>query len=112
VYGLVYPPNAIAAVISTTWLVIDLGLVYVTLKFGAGEWHHAPLVARNLPAILSIECLALLVLHLSFVRLFDDDDILPSCFWSAYSCQISLGWSALAQLVSRGHTRGHSIVIW
>lgn len=112
IYGLVCPPSAAPTMIATTWMVIDLGLVYATLKFGVGEWHHLPLVARHLPAILSVGCLVFLMVHWSFARLFDDDDRLIPCFWSAFACQALLSWLSLAQLISRGHTRGHSMTIW
>jgi paspaline synthase len=114
IYGLMPPTASTAAptVIATTWMVLDLGLVYTTLKFGAGEWHHSPLVARHLPAILSVVCLVFLVVHWSFARLFDDDHRLIPCFWSAFACQALLSWLGLAQLISRGHTRGHSMTIW
>jgi paspaline synthase len=99
-------------VIAMIWMVLDLGLVYATLKFGAGEWHHSPLVARHLPAIVSVGCLVFLVVNWSFARLFDDDHRLIACFWSAFALQAVLSWLALAQLISRGHTRGHSMTIW
>lgn len=97
--------------ISTIWMVLDLGLVYATLKFGPREWQQAPLVARNLSAILSIGCLIMLVINWCFSRLFDDDRLTP-CFWSAFGMQVIVSWAAIAQLISRGHTRGHSMMIW
>ncbi|THV49637.1 hypothetical protein BGAL_0186g00260 [Botrytis galanthina] len=43
----------------------------------------------------------------TFAELFTA--LTQASFWSGYACQVIVSWSAIAQLVSRESTRGHSI---
>jgi len=110
IYGVFYPPGLAETIAFLPWVFIDLVLGYATVKFGPREWAQAPLVARNLPVIIAIGSTVMLAAHWTFVMLFDDASI--ACFWAGYACQVIVSWSSLAQLVSRGSTRGHSMKIW
>ena len=92
------------------YFLIDLGLIHVTLKYGPREWGNALLVKRNLPLIVFLGSAMMLAAHWSFVEMFND--FTQASFWSGYACQIIVSWSAIAQLVSRGNTRGHTMGIW
>jgi len=92
------------------YFLIDLGIVYTTVKFGAREWQHSPLVGQNLVMIITIGSAMMLAAHWTFVELFTD--FTEASFWSGYACQILVSWSAIAHLFVRGSTRGHTMTIW
>ena len=110
IYSVVYPLGLAETILFLPWVLIDLVLVYTTVKFGRNEWKQAPLVAQNLQAIIAVGCAMMLAAHGLFVQLFDDVGV--ACFWAAHACQVVVSWFSLSQLVSRGSTRGHSIGIW
>ncbi|KAM0139522.1 hypothetical protein ACHAO1_002893 [Botrytis cinerea] len=92
------------------YFLIDLLLVNATIKFGPREWRHAPIVQKNLGMIVLVGSLMMLGAQWTFAELFTD--FTQASFWSGYTCQVIVSWSAIAQLVSRESTRGHSIAIW
>ncbi|KAF2108457.1 hypothetical protein BDV96DRAFT_652709 [Lophiotrema nucula] len=110
VYGIFYPPGVAEFVTFLPYFLVDLGLVYTTVKFGPCEWKHSPVVQRNIPLIMLIGITALTAAQWSFAILFTD--IHQASFWSGFACQIIVSWSALSQLISRSSTRGHSLPIW
>lgn len=92
------------------YFLVDLGLVYTTIKFGPHEWKHSPIVQKNLGLIMLIGSGMLTWAQWSFAVLFTD--IHQASFWSGFGCQIIVSWSALSQLISRASTRGHTMGIW
>ncbi|KAF2462741.1 uncharacterized protein BDR25DRAFT_386151 [Lindgomyces ingoldianus] len=110
VYGFFYPPGVAEFVTFAPYFLVDLGLVYTTLKFGANEWKQSAIVQKNLPLIVFIGSAALTAAHWCFAVLFTD--IHQASFWSGYACQIIVSWAAIAQIVSRASTRGHTLAIW
>ncbi|KAF1996434.1 hypothetical protein P154DRAFT_537964 [Amniculicola lignicola CBS 123094] len=111
VYGIFYPPGVAEFVTFLPYFLVDLGLVYTTLKFGHNEWKHAPIVANNLPLIMTVGCGMITWMQYSFAVLMSHD-IHQASFWSGFGCQVIVSWAALAQLVSRDSTRGHTLAIW
>lgn len=92
------------------WFLIDLVIVYTTLRFGPEQWKHAPLVAKNIPTILGLGIILSILMHWSFIATCVSPD--EAALWSGFSCQLLLGSSSVAQLMSRNNTSGHSWTIW
>ncbi len=114
------------------WLLLDLGLVYTTVKFGPEEWERTnPWVGRNIGWILllmtTIGCLG----HLTFISWFTAEphrgsgikvgkwwrnqegyDTTELAFWSAAAAQLIDSAGSLAMLVVRGHSGGTGYTIW
>lgn len=109
-YGLIYSPGWAEFVVFFPGFLVDICLVYVTLKFGPREWQQSPLVAANLGIVMTVGTLMTLAAHLAALDLFTD--YTEASFWSAYVCQTTLSWYSIAQLLSRGSTKGHSMAIW
>ena len=111
IYSVFYPPTVADQIVFFPWLIIDMVLVYATIKFGPKDWSHSPLVAQNLGSIIALGSVMMVALHWSFAQVFDGD-FGQAAYWSGYACQAVVSWSAISQLISRGNTRGHSIGIW
>ena len=109
-YGFFYPPSMAETITFTFWVLIDLVLVYATIKFGPLEWKHASLVAQNLGPMILAGSLLMVIMHWAFILSFDEPYV--ACFWAGFACQILLSWASVAQLLSRGSTRGQSMTIW
>ncbi len=110
VYSIFYPPGPAETIAFLPWVFIDLVLVYATVRFGPQDWRNSPLVAGNLAIIITIGLIMMLAAHFTFAQLFQDKSV--ACFWAGYACQVLVSWSAIAQLTSRGNTKGHSLTIW
>lgn len=110
IYGIIHPPGMAEFITFLPYFLIDLLLVNATIKFGPREWRHAPIVQKNLGMIVLVGSLMMLGAQWTFAELFTD--FTQASFWSGYTCQVIVSWSAIAQLVSRESTRGHSIAIW
>jgi paspaline synthase len=110
VYGVINPPGFAEFVTFLPYFLVDLGLVYTTIKFGPYEWAHSPIVKKNLPLIMLVGCGMLTWAQWAIAVLFDD--VHEASFWSGFACQLIGSWAALAQLISRASTRGHTIAIW
>lgn len=107
---MLFSPGWAEFVVFFPGFLVDIYLVYATVKFGPKQWHHAPLVAANLGIVMGVGILMTLGAHLAVLDLFTD--FTEASFWSAYVCQITLSWYSVAQLVSRANTKGHSMGIW
>lgn len=114
----------------TVWMLLDLGLVYVTVKYGKNEWTHAPVVVRNIGKILLVGvlwwCWALWALSSWWLDL--DNPVNPKPgkiykgvngvdstelgFWTALVAQVVLSVSLLVQIIVREHSGGTSYAIW
>ncbi|KAF2245923.1 hypothetical protein BU26DRAFT_488680 [Trematosphaeria pertusa] len=110
VYGLFYPPGVAEFVTFLPYFLVDLGLVYTTIQFGANEWKHAPLVQTNIHWIVLLGTGMLTWAQYSSAILLTD--VHEASFWSGFACQMIVSWTALSQLISRASTRGHSLLIW
>jgi hypothetical protein len=117
-------------IIFTIWALIDVGLVYAAVTYGANEWKHAPAVGRNVGKIfacmLAWWCIALYALSSWWTDV--DDPVNPKAgksyrgiegidtdelgFLTALVAQVALSVMSLAQIVVRGSSRGSSYSIW
>ncbi|KAH6385106.1 hypothetical protein HBI81_236310 [Parastagonospora nodorum] len=112
------------------WMLIDLGLVYAVVQYGANEWRHAPAVGKNIGKIfagmLAWWCIALYSLSIWWlnpadpvnpkdgkaykgIRGIDADEL---GFWTALVDQVVLSVMSLAQIIIRGNSGGSSYGIW
>jgi hypothetical protein len=114
----------------TIWMLIDLGLVYAAVKYGANEWKHAPAVGRHVGKIfagmLAWWCIALYAVSSWWVdpvnpvnpkfgkayrgvKGIDTDEL---GFMTALVAQVVLSVMSLAQIMVRQSSRGSSYTIW
>lgn len=110
VYGVFYPLSYAETLTFVPWFLIDLVIVYTTLKYGPENWKQSPLVANNISSLLCIGSLLSLCMHWAFIKTSVSVD--EAALWSGFSCQLLLGASSVAQLLSRNNPRGHSWTIW
>ncbi|KAH7006758.1 hypothetical protein EDB80DRAFT_751546 [Ilyonectria destructans] len=110
------------------WMLIDIPIIYSTLRYGREEWTHAQMVSRNLGKILVALVMLCAVAHWSFAswwmgnriamksgkfyRGIEGQDATEMAFWAVSVCQVIVSTSSLAQLVTRQHTGGVSWSIW
>ncbi|KAH8706354.1 hypothetical protein BGZ61DRAFT_219710 [Ilyonectria robusta] len=115
----------------TLWLLLDIPVLYVTLKTAPRSFASSPLIARNIPLLLGIMFLFGLVGNALFVWWWlkephrgygikwgktwkgrEARDTTELAFWSAGVAQMTFSISALAMLLQRGHSGGQSYAIW
>ncbi|KXH61169.1 integral membrane protein [Colletotrichum nymphaeae SA-01] len=113
------------------WLLLDVPLVYTTLKNAKHEWRHAPLVANNIGAFLAIMVALGCVGNYAVADWWlsapgtgygdksgkwwagrEGFDCTELAFWTAGLAQFALGTGCLAMLLVRGHSGGASYAIW
>ncbi|KAF7562618.1 hypothetical protein G7046_g1525 [Stylonectria norvegica] len=110
------------------WMIIDIPIIYSTLRHGRNEWTHAPMVSRNLGKILVSLVAVCIAAHYGFAswwisnniamksgkfyRGVAGQDITEMSFWAVSVCQIIVSTSSLAMLITRQHTGGGSWSIW
>ncbi|KAI4938772.1 uncharacterized protein J4E92_000053 [Alternaria infectoria] len=112
------------------WGLLDMGIVYAAVTYGANEWRHAPAVGRNIGKIfagmLVWWCIALYAVSSWWLDV--DHPVNPKVgkayrgnlgidkdelgYWTAMVAQVVLSVMSLAQLVVRGSSRGSSYSIW
>ncbi|KAL3490084.1 hypothetical protein BJX62DRAFT_252253 [Aspergillus germanicus] len=115
------PPQPIATIIVRSWLLVDIFVIYTTVRFarggalgstGAGSPQHAfpaPLGHYSLPLAVVAGVLGFasghwaVSVHLGPLRAF---------YWSGMLCLVTMSGTALHLLVQRGHTRGASYGMW
>lgn len=112
IYGFIYPPDPFNTIIFAGWAVTDVFLFVATARYGKYEWKHAPLVANNLISIMAVSATIALWLQLAFAS-----ELIPIIgrqivWYGTGPVQIVLSLGGVMQLLSRHHTRGHSIHIW
>ncbi|KAK1470838.1 hypothetical protein CCUS01_00956, partial [Colletotrichum cuscutae] len=112
------------------WLLLDVPLVYTTLKNAKHEWRHAPLVAKNIGAILAIMVALGCAANYAVAEWWlsapgtghgdksgkwwagrEGFDCTELAFWTAGLAQFALGTGCLAMLLVRGHSGGASYAI-
>jgi hypothetical protein len=114
------------------WLLLDLGIVYTTVRFAPEEWSStSPWVGRNMTWILALMLLVGCWGHFAFVSWwlaqpgtgFGDKsgkwwrgqegyDTTELAFWSAGVSQVASSAGSLAMLIVRGHSGGTGYTIW
>lgn len=116
--------------IFTVWLIIDLGLIYALVTYGANEWKHTPVVGRHIGKIFMVMlawwCVVLYVVSAWWtdprdpvnpkegkaykgVQGIDTDEL---GYWTALIAQVVLSFMSLAQIVVRQNSGGSSYAIW
>lgn len=115
----------------TCWLLLDIPVLYVTLKTARNSFAQSPLVARNVPLLLFIVYVFGMVGNAVFVwwwlkephrgygikwgktwKGLEARDTTELAFWSAGVAQTVFSVAALAMLLQRGHSGGQSYAIW
>lgn len=116
----------------TAWLLLDVGLVYTTVRFAPLEWERScPWAGAHAAALLALMTLVGAAGHLAFVswwlagpgvghgdkagkwyRGLDGYDTTEMATWSAGVVQLVDSAGALAMLLVRGHSGGTSYGIW
>ncbi|KAL5114008.1 hypothetical protein ACEQ8H_008113 [Pleosporales sp. CAS-2024a] len=130
VFALFVAKEAREKAIFTIWMLIDVGLVYAVVNYGANEWRHAPAVARNIGKIFAVMlawwCVALYCVSSWWldplnpvnpkhgktymgVAGIDKDEL---GYWTALAAQLVLSVMSLAQIIVRGTSGGSSYGIW
>jgi hypothetical protein len=131
VYSIFVAEPVIERVGFAVWLVLDIGLVYNTVKYGRNEWEHSPFVARHIASILLIMTAVGLVGNYAFASWWlktpglghgskvgkfhsgvEEIDCTELTFWSAAAMQLPASSGSLAMLLVRGHSGGTSYAIW
>ncbi|KAI1320139.1 hypothetical protein F5Y16DRAFT_417541 [Xylariaceae sp. FL0255] len=110
IYGVFYPLSPAETITFVPWFLIDLGIVYTTIKFGSEQWKHAPLVANNLGLIVGIGSVVSFLTHWALIKTCATVE--EAAFYSGFGCQVVMGVLCVAQLLHRNHTKGHSWTIW
>ncbi|KAF2686821.1 phospholipase D/nuclease [Lentithecium fluviatile CBS 122367] len=115
-------------VIFTLWILIDIGLVHDVIRYGANEWTHAPVIAKNLGKILAVMVAwwgwALFAVCRWWItndvgrkvgivyQGVEGPDVVELGFWTALVAQVVLSFASLAQILVRRNTGGTSYTIW
>ncbi|KAL2793921.1 hypothetical protein BJX66DRAFT_338352 [Aspergillus keveii] len=113
------PPQPIATIIVRSWLLVDIFVIYTTVRFargalgstGAASTQHASpaLLDRYLPLSVIAGVLGFASGHWAVsVQLGP----LRAFYWSGMLCLVTMSGTALHLLAQRGHTRGASYGMW
>lgn len=113
------------------WLLLDIPVLYVTLKTAPRSFASQPLVARTAPLLLAITFILGVVTNYYFAWWWLKDphrgyglkwgktwnglearDTSELAWWSAGFAQSAFSVGALAMLLQRGHSGGQSYGIW
>jgi hypothetical protein len=128
VYALFVVDSLREKIAMTIWMLIDIPIIYSTLRYGTNEWVHAPTIKRNLGKILLSLMTMCAGAHWSFAswwigtgiamkngkfyRGVEGPDLTEMSFWAVSFCQVIVSTTSLAQLIVRQHTGGASWAIW
>ncbi|KAF2865416.1 hypothetical protein BDV95DRAFT_507196 [Massariosphaeria phaeospora] len=130
IFALYVAESAQEKAVFTTWLILDIGLVYATVKYGQKEWRHAPVVGRHIGKILTASvlwwCWALWAICSWWLD--EENPVNPKDgkiyrgaigpdstelgYWTALVAQAVLSCLSLAQIVVRGNGKGASYTAW
>jgi hypothetical protein len=108
-FGVVYPNSVAHVVVFVPWLLIDVGIVYATCKFGPDQLKNSPLVAKNLSWIMAIGIPFTMIMFWTLIKTVGTDE---ASFYIAFSDQLLVSSLSVAHLLKRGNTSGHSLAIW
>lgn len=111
-YGFVYGPGLINQIVFAQFMVVDILLFYAIVKSGKHQWRHSPLVANNLTWIILGGCALSMWLQLAAAVTFIPYVGRRIVFFTAWPMQLVINIGSIAQILSRGHTAGHSWGIW
>ena len=128
VYSFYVVEATLERIVFLSWLMINLFIVYGTVKHGKNEWAHAPWVSRHLGFLLGVMTLWWCLIHWSFAKWWLENDInlkegkswfgmkgvdtTELGFWSSTAAQAPLSLGYLAMLISRQPTGGLTWNIW
>lgn len=131
VYALYVTETSLEFVGFGLWLVLDLPVLYATLKTAPRSFASQPLAARAVPWVLGFTFLLSVAANFLFVWWWlkdphrgyglkfgktwhgmDARDTTELSWWSAGFAQAAFSVGALAMLVQRGHSGGQSYGIW
>lgn len=112
VFGFVYGPGLVNQIIFAQWMIVDVFLVYATIKYGALEWQSRPLVAKNLGWIILAGITFGLIMELAVAATYVPFIGRQVVFMTAWPIQITISLGYIAQVLDRGSTRGQSWGIW
>ncbi|KAL5339007.1 hypothetical protein BJX70DRAFT_181659 [Aspergillus crustosus] len=102
------PPLPIATLIVRSWLLVDIFVLYTTVRFARAE-SKSPLVRRFLPLFVVGGTVGFFSGHWVLSVLLSP---VEAFYWSGMVCLVVMSASALGILVQRGHTRGTSYGMW
>ncbi|KAJ5425432.1 fumitremorgin C monooxygenase [Penicillium sp. CMV-2018d] len=110
VYAIIYPPsNPIQRTVVTTWLVLNIFVVYFAIRFAQNEWIHAPLVQRHMALLIAVSIVGFASGHLALAATVGPG---RAANWGAFLCFTMLCAGSVGQLLSRGSSRGASYALW
>lgn len=132
VYALYVCEAALETAGFTFWLILDVGLIYTTIRFAPYEWEATSgWVGRHVASILAVMTAVGCVGHFAFVSWWlsrpgighgdkagkwyfgqDEYDTTELAYWSAGVAQMVDSVGSLAMLLVRGHSGGTSYAIW
>ncbi|KAL3495753.1 hypothetical protein BJX62DRAFT_195071 [Aspergillus germanicus] len=108
--GLIYPsPLALERLIFLSGFATNTILQYTAIRYGRAEWVHAPLVSRNLEALYAVTIAVFVAGNLAAAEQFGPH---IGGYYVAILAQLIISVGSLAQLLSRGATRGFSLWLW
>ncbi|KAK3376482.1 hypothetical protein B0T24DRAFT_550162 [Lasiosphaeria ovina] len=114
------------------WLLLDVGLVYTTVRFAPEDWKNtSPWVGRNIAWILALMTAVACFGNYSFAAWWlaepgmgsgdkagkwwcgqEGHDTTELAFWSAGFAQVVASAGSIAMLIVRGHSGGTGYAIW
>lgn len=132
VYGFYVSEALLETAGFVVWLLLDVGLVYTTIKHAPYEWEgSSPWVGRHIAAILALMTAVGVAGNFTVVSWWlsepgighgdkrgkwyygrDEYDTTELAFWTAGVAQVAGSIGSLAMLLVRGHSGGTSYAIW
>lgn len=103
------PPHPIAAAVITLWLLVNVYVIYVSVKFTRESKANSSPMLSYLPAITVLGFSGFLSGHVALAMHLGPTRAL---YWGGMICQVTLSASSLALLLEQGHTRGASLGMW
>ncbi|RDL32630.1 Uncharacterized protein BP5553_09086 [Venustampulla echinocandica] len=112
VYGFVYGPGPVNQIVFAQYMIVDIFLFWAIIKSARYQWRQSPLVADNLIWIIMFGCVFCTWLHLAIAATFIPHIGRQVVFFTAWPMAAIISLGSIAQILSRGHTGGHSMPIW
>lgn len=132
IYGLYVSEALLEKSGFVVWLLLDIGLIYTTVKFAPYDWERSsPWIGRNIGVLLVLMTVVGCIGNFAFVSWWlsepgighgdkrgkwyfgrDEYDTTELAFWSAGAAQVIASVGSLAMLLVRGHSGGTSYAIW
>lgn len=131
VYALFVADHPLEQLGFLAWLILDVPVVYATVRAAKYDWAHSPLVARNhatiLGVMLAVGCAGNWAIASWWLEVpgrgmgdktgklwqgIEGFDCTELAFWTAGVAQLAVGPGCIAMLLTRGHSGGTSYGIW